>query len=141
MEKYLLRRSLWWYVIGVCFAFAGCTSASPTITQDQSARWNASWRAGIAAYQEGRYSESERLYLAALVDAEQLKPRDWRLAVTLNDLGTLYVEWQRYDDAETHLQRARSVWEEVEGPRHAGTATTLNNLGELYRQLHRYAEA
>lgn len=140
---YPLRRWRWLPVvgIGVLHVFVACAPVGPATEQDLSKHWNTSWRDGVAAYQQGRYREGEQLYLAALKDAEQLEPRDWRLAVTLNDLGTLYLDWEKYDKAEQRLEQARKVWEAFAGPVYAGTATTLNNLGEVYRRQKRYSEA
>ena len=49
----------------------------------------------------GRYPEAERMYLAALREAETFPSGlDSRLATTLNNLGLLYFNQTRYREAE-----------------------------------------
>ncbi len=103
--------------------------------------WKRQYDAGFRAQHQGRYVEADELYRAALRAAEGLTPQDWRLAVTLNDLGLVYHSRGAYAEAESFLKRALDVWGRVGGANQAGASTTLNNLGENYRRQHRHAEA
>ncbi len=62
-------------------------------------------------------------------------------ARSLNNLGLLYQDQGRYDEAEPLLKRSLVIYEKTLGPEHLAVARGLNNLAELYRNLSRYAEA
>ncbi|KAI0569376.1 TPR repeat protein, partial [Pyrenophora tritici-repentis] len=63
---------------------------------------------------------------------------------TVNNLGLLYVDLGRLDEAEKMYQRALQGYEKAWGPEHTSTLNTLNilnNLGNLYAGLGRLDEA
>jgi tetratricopeptide (TPR) repeat protein len=51
---------------------------------------------------------------------------------TVNNLGTLYADQGRLQDAEVMYQRALAGYEKAWGPDHILTLDTVNNLGSLY---------
>jgi CHAT domain-containing protein/Tfp pilus assembly protein PilF len=59
----------------------------------------------------------------------------------LNDLALLYLQQDRYADAEPLLKRALAVREKALGPDHPTVAPELNNLAKLYDDQNRYADA
>jgi tetratricopeptide (TPR) repeat protein len=52
---------------------------------------------------------------------------------TVNNLGNLYTNLGRLDEAEKMYQRALQGKEKAWGPEHTSTLDTVNNLGNLYR--------
>ncbi len=57
--------------------------------------WESNKTAGNKAYQEGKYTEAEKLYFAVLKEAEGFGSQDPRLATSLNNLALLYAAYAR----------------------------------------------
>jgi tetratricopeptide (TPR) repeat protein len=105
-------------------------------TTDREELWHAHKEAGEAALRHGRLAEAEEHYLDALREAERFGPEDPRLAETLTTLGMLYSQTslhpQRGIDAESLLQRALALREQMLGPEHPEVARIVANLAMLY---------
>ncbi|HBY63298.1 MAG TPA: hypothetical protein DEH78_26040 [Solibacterales bacterium] len=92
------------------------------------------WQAEIAAADrlaaQSQFTAAEDVSRRALALAEGLG-RPALAAVSENNLGSHYHEWERYGDAEKHYRRALALWATVPAaPR--GRLRTLNNLASLY---------
>ena len=120
----------------LCLAFS-----SPTTYAQDTTKWEKSNAAGMEAYQEGRYAETEKRWLAALEEAENFGPDDERLATSLNNLATVYLSQGKYAEAESLFQRWLTISEKALGPEHPEMARGLNNLAELYKTQGKYAQA
>jgi len=91
---------------------------------------------------QGRYAEAEPLFRRSLaIRKKKLGPDHPYVAISLNNLGTLYRAQGRYADAEPLLKRALAIREKALGSDHPDVAQALNNLAELYREQGRYGEA
>jgi len=90
--------------------------------------------AGILAQSartRGHYARAERLFRWALRAAERaLGPADIEVAAALNNLGVLYKDQGRYDEAESVYQRARAILVARE-EESLELATLYHNLGGL----------
>src|SRR5262245_39735209 len=95
---------------------------------------------GRDAFDEGRYSVSERPLRLALAEFET-RSDSIEIAETLGDLATVLIAQERYSQAEPLLVRAlASLPTETVG--HAGTTSRLlANVGALYVQTGRDEEA
>jgi tetratricopeptide (TPR) repeat protein len=111
-------------------------AADPQVTS-----WETHVTAGAKAYQEGRYAEAEKSWVAAAKEAEAFGPEDPRLATSLNNLALLYHARGRYAEAEPLYRRALAIWEKAQGSDHPDVATAVNNLAELYLARGRYVDA
>jgi len=122
--------------IVLCFVSLLASGCGPTL-------WDARIEAGMGAYRQGRYAEAEKSWRAALEEAETSGRRDARrLARSLNNLGWLYGQQGRLDEAEEFLTRARAVADPaLSTTDRPGLAAILDNLGRLYHLQRRYAEA
>ena len=104
-----------------------------------------SWKnynvAGMDAYEQGRYSEAEKWWLAALEEAENFGPDDERLATSLNNLAAIYYSQGNYAEAEPLFKRSIAIREKALGPEHPDVAMGLQNYAELLRKTNREAEA
>jgi len=69
------------------------------------ASWEAYQQAGEAAYSRGRYTEAERMFLAAVRAARHFGPQDPRLDISLNKLALLRVIRGQQAQARLHSQR------------------------------------
>ena len=110
--------------------------------------WVARRDQGIRAAGEGRYDDAERVFEAALGDAEAAGVADLRLGESLGDLAELRRLQGRGSDALPLLARALSVQEPLLGASHPMLAPLVNDLAELHRRQGdleesrgRYAEA
>jgi CHAT domain-containing protein len=63
------------------------------------------------------------------------------VAISLNNLASLYFAQSRYADAEPLHKRALAIREEGLGPNHPDVAISLNNLAWLFQAEGRYADA
>jgi hypothetical protein len=63
------------------------------------------------------------------------------VALTLQNLGLLYVSQGQPDKAEPFYRRTLSIREKVMGPRHPELARYLEELAGVLRKLHRDEEA
>jgi len=88
----------------------------PVLALAQPKTWEDYMAAGKSAYQQGRYTEAQKLFEAALKVAEGFGPRDPSLARSLDDLATVYYAQGKYTEAEPLRQRALAIWEKVLGP-------------------------
>ena len=96
--------------------------------------------AGLKAYEQGRYAEAEKVFLAAIAETS-FGPRDMRLAKGLNNLGALYSTQRKYAVAEPLFKRSLSISEKALGPEHPYVADSLENYARLLRETGREGEA
>jgi tetratricopeptide (TPR) repeat protein len=61
--------------------------------------------------------------------------------VTVNNLGILYADINKYKEAEEMYMRALDGKEKALGLDHTSTLGTVNNLGNLYAVINKYKEA
>ncbi len=89
---------------------------------------------------QGKLEEAESYFLEALAVTENVEaPDENGLAAVHNGLGGLYKEMGRYTQAETHLERAREIWQRA-GARDE-LSKVLNNLANVRGRQGRLAEA
>ena len=93
-------------------------------------------------YRVGKYKEALPLAQKSLALREnEFGPDDDKVAMPLNDLGTIHYELGQYAVAEQFYKRSLAIRERTLGPDNAEVAMVLNNLGDLYRAEERYALA
>ena len=63
----------------------------------------------------------------------ELGPEHTETLSTLNQLGNLYKDEGRYDDARKALEQVLAITERAAGKDHPGVASALNNLANVYR--------
>lgn len=97
--------------------------------------------AATKACAQAHYKESEKLFVAALKEAEKFGPNDGRLPVTLNQLADLYLKQGKYSLAEPLCRRSLALREKSLGPNHLLVATSLVNLAALYDTVGKYTQA
>ncbi len=135
-EAEMKRTKTRWLLAGVLslLLWPACTAAQKTLWEKDNA-------AGMEAYQQGRYGEAEKRWLAALEEAENFGPDDERLATSLNNLAALYYSQGNYAEAEPLFKRSLALREKALGPDHPNLALMLENYAVLLRNMQRNAEA
>src|SRR5262249_54733017 len=94
----------------------------------QESLWEQHLAKGRQFRAQGSYKEAEAEYLAAVQAASVFGPESPKLARCWNNLGALYQDQGRYDEAEKLYRQATAVWERAPGSME-DLAATLNNLG------------
>src|SRR5882672_11504438 len=116
----------------------GCFANSASAAAED---WQERMREANRLDREGRYAEAQKLYLAALEEAEKSGPADPRLAESLNNLAAHYFHTGKYAQAEPVYRRAIASWKTSRGDANRDLALTMNNLAALYRAQGRYSLA
>ena len=112
-----------------------------TTASGPAARWQKYYDAGKAAYQDERYTEAQRMFAAAVAEAETFGDQDERLGRSLNNLAAAYTVQGRYNEAEPLYRRSLAILEKSRGPTHPDLVICLENYAALLRETHRPAEA
>ena len=96
---------------------------------------------GLYLSTRARYAQAQSLLEQALVIDEQVGgPEQIAVAIDLNNLGSLYWEQGKYEEAESSLTRAMTIWKQQD-QEHPGAAECFNNLACVYQTMGRYKEA
>ena len=92
-------------------------------------------------YKQNQFLKALPLYKKALTLAKD----DGYLAKTLNNLGLLYIDLNKYDNAADTFERARDIYEDLAAANpqtyRPDVARTLNNLGILHANVNEYEKA
>ncbi len=106
----------------------------------QSVLWETYSDSGKRAYGRGNYVEAERLFKAALKEAENLQ--DNELIAKSNDfLGGLYFQQKKYDEAEKFFLKSIEIWEQLGAKDSDEITYPLSNLGLAYAEQKKYDKA
>ena len=105
------------------------------------AAWEAHSSAGIKAHEERRFGDAEREFREALREAEALARHDWRLVVSLDNLGDTVRALQRIEEAEALYREAVVVAETLRGGDDLLILEPLKILALFYQGQHRYGDA
>ncbi len=126
-----------WLLVGMlCLGLWPMVAASA-----QETRWDSIVADAWKAYQQADYAEAEKLFLAALKEAEKFGEQDPRFATSLNNLAELYLAQGKSEQAEPLYRRALAIREKALGPEHPLVATFLEMYAGLLHKLNRDAEA
>ena len=105
------------------------------------AAWEAHSRAGIKAQEELRFGDAEREFRNALREAQAMVPHDWRLIVSLDNLGDAIRVLQRTEEAEVFYREAVEAAEALRGRDDLLILEPLKVLAWFYQRQHRYDDA
>jgi tetratricopeptide (TPR) repeat protein len=97
---------------------------------------------GLWLSYRAEHGEAEPLHQRALaIKEESLGPEHPDVAVSLNNLASLYDNQGQFPKAERLHQRALTIWEKALGPEHPNMAASFNNLALLYYNQGQYGKA
>jgi|GEM_PF-3613575 len=97
--------------------------------------------AGDKAFIRGDYAEADNHYRLALAEAEKGGKKTPLVQVALASLGTNYLAWGKYDEAESAYKRQVAVAEKVYGPDSSGMLSPLLDITWLFLKQNRVLEA
>lgn len=117
-------------------------STRPIAQTPSADRWESLINPGAKAYEQGRYSEAEASFRAALDEAEKsFGPQDRRVAQTLYSVAIAHHRQGRHAEAEALYRRALAIYEAQPSANDPLYGQTLNDLGTLYSDKHQYEQA
>ncbi len=88
------------------------------------------------------YQAAEQFHLEALdIRERRLGPENAAVAESLNFLGLVYKDQQRFDDAEAVLSRSLAIHQRLHGPTSVQAAKPMHNLALVYRAQGKLVEA
>ncbi|NEQ47561.1 MAG: tetratricopeptide repeat protein [Leptolyngbya sp. SIOISBB] len=79
-----------------------------------------------------RFLESENLYGQLLLDYGELPNSENDIAITLNNMGLLFLKKSEHEKAEEHFRRAIEIWKKLFGNTHFYVGNGLKNLAMAY---------
>src|SRR5262249_30139418 len=103
--------------------------------------WDLHFQRGEELHRAGQLAASAREFAVALGEAERLGPEDWKLPLTLHNLGEVDRELGCDFEAERLYRQAISIWETHHPARKIELAATLENLGALYLSRGQFGQA
>lgn len=103
--------------------------------------WQQATRLGIQLQQQCNFPAAQTAFLRALKDAQQFGPEDLRLAIALNNLGSVYQDLGDHLNAEKYYQRSFLIFQKRKGLDDPVLAGPVNNLASLYLENSQWAKA
>lgn len=113
----------------------------PAFAEWREDAWFAHIEAGTVAQRHGDYREAEARLKASVRMAQKYGPGDTRAASALTYLGALYLEQERYAEAEPVFEMALASLEAIVGRHNPAFASGSLFLANLYRLQARYDKA
>ena len=97
-------------------------------------------RLGSLMQDRKEYEKADSMYHAARAISEA-NGNGSLVALSLNNLATLRLDEERYDEAESYVRQALEQTRAVFGDKHAEIAARLHNLGRILSRQDRHEEA
>jgi tetratricopeptide (TPR) repeat protein len=88
---------------------------------------------------EGHYAEARATLERARAAAEQLGPADPRLAIALNNLGSVFLRLTDVSEAERCYRRSADIWEQHNDA--VSALAPLTNMAAVHIARHQYSAA
>ncbi len=122
-------------------ALAWTSSADVRAAQDLEGPWRDRHETGLRALAEGRLEDAVGSFRAAVREAEELGPENYRLGESLGALSEAARRLGNYAEAETHALASLAILQRILHPQDPVIAVHRNNLAETYWQLGRPEDA
>lgn len=103
-------------------------------------KWLKINKAGMSAFKERDFINSEKLYIEAIYEAKK-NNLVAELSATLNNLGLLKIELFQYKESEILFNESLKIRLAYYGLNHRYVAQSYNNLARLYESSDRYNES
>ncbi|MBS1956190.1 MAG: tetratricopeptide repeat protein [Cyanobacteria bacterium SZAS-4] len=134
----------------VTLILAACTpSEKPTnvkldpkqIAAEHATVWQEKNKSGLAAMTSGDLDKAEKDLVAGLKEAEECGPEDERVAVSLNNLASLYENKKMYSQCASYLQKARKLFRKAYGDKNELIPVTERNEARILTKQDKWAES
>lgn len=104
-------------------------------------KWEVIRRSAQQLQNEGRFAESELLWLSALEEAEIMGRGNPALVLTLESLAAVYFHQGKFWNAAPVGKRLLAMFHEELGPDHLDVGVVATNLAIIYHEWKKYADA
>ncbi|MDP3506882.1 MAG: tetratricopeptide repeat protein [Candidatus Melainabacteria bacterium] len=121
--------------------FDGRSSAQVTAELKRQETWEELKESAEAALAAGQVDRALAIWNRAILTAEKFESTDSRLAQSLDRVGEIFFNSEKFEPAEVVWWRALQIKQGVLGNFHPAVARTTNYLAKLHYLLGRYAEA
>lgn len=115
------------------------------VSSNESEEWQEAERLSEQVeqlFEEGKFNEAFPLAEKALALYKEVWGEEHPdVAIALNNLATLHLEYANYQEAETLLRQARDIQEKTLEEENSYSLRTLSNLASLYALQGKYSEA
>ncbi|HEY9731211.1 MAG TPA: tetratricopeptide repeat protein [Drouetiella sp.] len=111
------------------------------IAADHAKTWDSKNKAGLAAMTSGDLDEAEKSLVDGLKEAEECGQDDVRVAVSLNNLASLYEKKKMYSQCAGYLQKARKIFRKAYGDMNESIPVTERNEARILTKQEKWAES
>lgn len=111
------------------------------IAAGHAAVWQEKNKAGLAAMTNGNLDAAEKDLVAGLKEAEECGQEDPRVAVSLNNLASLYENKKMYSQCASYLQKARKLFRKAYGDKNEMIPVTERNEARILTKQEKWAES
>lgn len=134
----------------VTVALAACSPPEKPITVKLDAKeiaaqhavdWQEKNKSGLAAMTNGDLDKAEKDLVAGLKEAEECGQEDPRVAVSLNNLASLYENKKMYSQCASYLQKARKLFRKAYGDKNEMIPVTERNEARILTKQEKWAES
>jgi tetratricopeptide (TPR) repeat protein len=133
LTRWMMRRQIYRQAVS-----AGYEASAYLDSETSKLQAEVEHELGMALHNAGYRSEALHHYETCLGIQRRIGDRAGEGA-TLNNIGDVYLEWSRYNDALLTYENSLEIYRKV-GDR-AGEGTSLNNIGAVYHSWCRYDDA
>lgn len=103
--------------------------------------WEETAKAGVKAFRSGQYKEAETHFRKCLKEAETFGEKDPRLAKALGNLSVLYLQLNKFDEAEALTSRSLALYRRAHGSEHIKVANALNSLAGILQRKGKFKQS
>ncbi|CAN5163425.1 hypothetical protein BH10CYA1_BH10CYA1_58000 [soil metagenome] len=111
------------------------------IAAEHAAVWEQKNKSGLAAMTSGNLDSAEKDLVAGLKEAEECGQEDPRVAVSLNNLASLYESKKMYSQCAAYLQKARKLFRKAYGDKNEMIPVTERNEARILTKQEKWAES
>lgn len=132
----------------VSLSLAGCAPKESglkldpkEIAADHAKAWDSNNKAGLAAMTSGELDVAEKNLVDGLKEAEECGQDDVRVAVSLNNLASLYEKKKMYSQCAGYLQKARKIFRKAYGDMNESIPVTERNEARILTKQEKWVES
>ncbi len=111
------------------------------IAAAHAAVWQEKNKSGLAAMTSGDLDTAEKDLVAGLKEAEECGQEDPRVAVSLNNLASLYENKKMYSQCASYLQKARKLFRKAYGDKNEMIPVTERNEARILTKQEKWSES
>ena len=116
-------------------------NAAKEVGYDKKGRVELLYKYGSFLNAYAYFKEAETVYIRLISLCEETFGHSEQTAIAYNNIGNVYCNLGKYDEALKYHTQALEIQEKVLGEEHSDTTCSYNNIGLVYNDLGKYDEA